>query len=538
MPSPMILSPQLAAASATESAFNPTSLVAIGIVVVSGVVVIFMWALAARKLQRMAREGAQLVEKARIEGTAKASALELEAERRVADRRASADKQIAQSLAETKESQERVSRREMSVEKRSEQLEQREGTLEKRAQSLQETEAKQKLVLEENQRTLEQTRQRLAEVSGLTQDQAREQFMQEIRDLSQRDAALLQHKIIEQAELKARENAREITLMAMQRYGGESATDATVRSVKIPSDDLKGRIIGREGRNIRTFERATGVDVLIDDTPGVIAISCFDRVRQAVAVEALQRLVADGRVHPARIEEVVEQSRHDIQERMMKAGNDAAVEAGVPGLHVKMIEMMGRLHYRTSYGQNVLRHSIEVAFLSQLIADQLGLDGTVARRAGFLHDIGKAMDHEIEGGHPAIGMDFAKRHNEKSEAVLNAIGGHHNDIPTTTPYTPIVTTADALSGARPGARRESMEHYVKRLEQLEHIAKLQQGVSEAYAIQAGREVRVIVDAKKSDDARCFVIAQEIAKQVEAEMTFPGEIKVTVLREHRSEAIAH
>ena len=538
MPSPMIFTPQLAAASATETAFNPTSLIAIGIVVVSGVVVISMWALAARKLQRMAREGAQLVEKARIEGTAKASALELEAERRVADRRATADKQIAQSLAETKDTQERVSRREISVEKRSEQLEQREGTLEKRAQSLQETEAKQKLVLEENQRTLEQTRQRLAEVSGLTQEQAREQFMQEVRDLSQRDAAQLQHKIIEQAELKARENAREITLMAMQRYGGESATDATVRSVKIPSDDLKGRIIGREGRNIRTFERATGVDVLIDDTPGVIAISCFDRVRQAVAVEALQRLVADGRVHPARIEEVVEQSRHDIHERMMKAGNDAAVEAGVPGLHVKMIEMMGRLHYRTSYGQNVLRHSIEVAFLSQLIADQLGLDGTVARRAGFLHDIGKAMDHEIEGGHPAIGLDFARRHGEKSEAVLNAIGGHHNDIPTTTPYTPIVTTADALSGARPGARRESMEHYVKRLEQLEHIAKLQQGVSEAYAIQAGREVRVIVDAKKSDDTRCFVIAQEIAKQVEAEMTFPGEIKVTVLREHRSEAIAH
>ena len=338
MPSPMILSPQLAAASATESAFNPTSLVAIGIAVVSGVVVISMWALAARKLQRMAREGAQLVEKARIEGTAKASALELEAERRVADRRASADKQIAQSLAETKESQERVSRREMSVEKRSEQLEQREGTLEKRAQSLQETEAKQKLVLEENQRTLEQTRQRLAEVSGLTQEQAREQFMQEVRDLSQRDAAQLQHKIIEQAELKARENAREITLMAMQRYGGESATDATVRSVKIPSDDLKGRIIGREGRNIRTFERATGVDVLIDDTPGVIAISCFDRVRQAVAVEALQRLVADGRVHPARIEEVVEQSRHDIHERMMKAGNDAAVEAGVPGLQRRSCE--------------------------------------------------------------------------------------------------------------------------------------------------------------------------------------------------------
>ena len=538
MPSPMIFTSPLATVAQTESPVNSSAIVSIAIVVISLAARVIMWWLGVRKLQRMRREGEQLIEKARIEGTAKASALELEAERRVADRRVSADKQIAQSLAETKEAQERVSRREISVDKRSEQLENREGAIEKRAQSLQENEAKQKLVIQETQDIREQTRQRLAEVSGLTQEQAREQFMQEVRDHSQRDAAQLQHKIIEEAELKARERAREITLMAMQRYGGESATDATVRSVKIPSDDLKGRIIGREGRNIRTFERATGVDVLIDDTPGVIAISCFDRVRQAVAVEALQRLVADGRVHPARIEEVVEQSRQEIHERMMKAGNEAAVEAGVPGLNVKIIEMMGRLHYRTSYGQNVLRHSIEVAFLSQLIADQLGLDGTVARRAGFLHDIGKAMDHEIEGGHPAIGMDFAKRHNEKSEAVLNAIGGHHNDIPTTTPYTPIVTTADALSGARPGARRESMEHYIKRLEQLEEIAHKQQGVSEAYAIQAGREVRVIVNAKQADDARCFIIAQEIAKQVEAEMTFPGEIKVTVLREHRADAIAH
>ncbi len=534
----MIFLPQLAAISATDSAFSPASMIAIAIVVVSAAVIIALWMLSGRKLQRMRREGEQLIESARIEATAKASALELEAERRANERRVAADKQIAQSLADTKDAQERVNRREISVEKRLEQLEQREDAIEKRSQALQETQAKQTLVLAENQRVLEQNLQRLSDLSGLTQEQALEQFMQEVRDASQRDAAVLQHKIIQDAELKARESAREITIMAMQRYGGESATDATVRSVKLPSDDLKGRIIGREGRNIRTFERATGVDVLIDDTPGVIAISCFDRVRQAVAVEALQRLVADGRVHPARIEEVVEQSRHDIHERMMKAGNDAAIEAGVPGLHVKIIEMMGRLHYRTSYGQNVLRHSIEVAFLSQLIANQLGLDGTVARRAGFLHDIGKAMDHEIEGGHPAIGMDFAKRHNEKNEAVLNAIGGHHNDIPTTTPYTPIVTTADALSGARPGARRESMEHYIKRLEQLEHIAKLQQGVAEAYAIQAGREVRVIVNAKQTDDARCFTIAQEIAKQVEAEMTFPGEIKVTVLREHRADAIAH
>jgi ribonuclease Y len=325
--------------------------------------------------------------------------------------------------------------------------------------------------------------------------------------------------------------------MAIQRYAGESASETTVRTVKIPSEDLKGRIIGREGRNIRAIERATGADILVDDTPGVIAVSCFDRVRQAIAAETLQRLVADGRVHPSRIEEVVSQVTRDVNERIAKDGQAAVLETNLRGLHPKVIETMGKLSFRTSYGQNVLRHSIEVAFLCQMIADELGLDGTLARRAGFLHDIGKAMDHEMEGGHPAIGLEFLRKHGEKSEAVLNAVGGHHGDIPATTPYTPIVTAADAISGARPGARRESMELYVKRLQQLEGIAKKHRFVDEAYAIQAGREVRVVVDAKKADDAYAFQIAQEIAKEVEKEMTFPGEIKVTVLRETRAEATA-
>jgi ribonuclease Y len=269
----------------------------------------------------------------------------------------------------------------------------------------------------------------------------------------------------------------------------------------------------------------------------VISVSCFDPIRRTIAAESLQRLVADGRVHPSRVEELVAQTKRDVNERIKKAGGDAIVEANIRGLHGKIVEAMGKLHFRTSYGQNVLRHSVEVAFLSQIIADQLGLDGQVARRAGFLHDIGKAMDHEIEGGHPAIGMEFAKKFGEKSEAVLNAIGGHHNDIPSTTPYTPIVMAADAISGARPGARRESMELYVKRLEQLESIARAFDPVDEAFAVQAGREVRVIVDARKADDDTTFAIAKEIAKRVEEEMTFPGEIKVTVLREIRAEAAA-
>jgi ribonuclease Y len=325
--------------------------------------------------------------------------------------------------------------------------------------------------------------------------------------------------------------------MAIQRYAAENVSESTVRTVKIPSDDMKGRVIGREGRNIRAIERATGADVLVDDTPGVISVSCFDPIRRTIAAESLQRLVADGRVHPSRIEELVSQTKRDVEECIKKAGNEAVVEADIRGLHSKIIETMGKLHYRTSYGQNVLQHSIEVAYLSQIIANQLGLDGQIARRAGFLHDIGKAMDHEIEGGHPAIGMEFAKKFGEHSEAVLNAIGGHHGDIDATSPYTPIVMAADAISGARPGARRESMELYVKRLEQLEAIALEFKPVVEAYAIQAGREVRVIVNAEEADDDTTFAIAGQIAKRVEEEMTFPGEIKVTVLREVRAEASA-
>ncbi len=328
-----------------------------------------------------------------------------------------------------------------------------------------------------------------------------------------------------------------VTLQAIQRFAAEHVADSTVRAVRIPSDDMKGRIIGREGRNIRTLERATGVDILVDDTPGVIAVSCFDPIRRAIAGESLQTLVADGRVHPARIEEVVNRVRKEMGERIIKYGQESVLEANIRGLHPKIVEAMGKLHFRTSYGQNVLRHTIEVAYLSQMIAEQLGLNGAIARRAGYLHDIGKAMDHEMEGGHPAIGMEFARKYGEKADEVLNAIGGHHGDIDATTPYTPIVRAADAISGARPGARRESMEMYIKRLEQLEAIAMEQGNVKEAHAIQAGREVRVIVDAKKADDAEAFSIARNIAKRVEEEMTFPGEIKVTVLREVRAEATA-
>jgi ribonucrease Y len=515
---------------------STTTWTIVSIIVAIGLPAIGLFLLG-RILAHARRESTRLLDSATAEAQTKARTIELEAERRAGERRAELDAKVSKALAEIQESQARTVRREEALERSMEQLRQREGRLDERDAALKDAERRATEEREGLARDRANLRDKLAEVSGMTPAQAREILLAEVRANAERDAALLTQKVLHEAESKAREQAREILLLSMQRYAGECASDSTVRSVKVPSEDLKGRVIGREGRNIRHFEKVTGVDVLIDDTPGVIAVSCFDRVRQAIAAEALQKLVNDGRIHPARIDEVVEQVRRDIQARIVQAGQEAAMEADVRGLHPKVIEMMGRLHFRTSYGQNVLRHSIEVAYLCQLIASQLGLDGATARRAGFLHDIGKAMDHEVEGGHPAIGLDFVKRHGETSEAVLNAIGGHHGDIPCTTPFTPIVTSADALSGARPGARRESMEHYIKRLEQLESIAMEQPGVQEAFAIQAGREVRVIVDANKADDARCFTIAQEVAKRVEAEMTFPGEIKVTVLREMRAEATA-
>ncbi len=488
-------------------------------------------------LRQAKRTAEQEIKQAQIEAEGIRQKAELESEKKSNQRRAALDKEVGDSRKEIRQTQQRLAEREDRLDKKLESLTDRGDSLDKRDQKLKQREqAVESLKTEADQRLVE-IKSRLQTISGLSEEDARNQYLEEIRHDSAHEGAVLHKKIIEDAETEARTRSREITLMAIQRYAAEHVADTTIRSVKIPSDDMKGRIIGREGRNIRALEKATGVDILVDDTPGVISVSCFDPIRRAIAGEALSKLVADGRVHPSRIEEIVEGVRHNMQERIIKFGNEAIMEANIRGLHPKIVEAMGKMHYRTSYGQNVLRHSMEVAYLSQIIADQLGLDGNIARRCGFLHDIGKAMDHEIEGGHPAIGMDFCRKFGETSDTVLNAVGGHHGDIDATTPYTPIVMAADAVSGARPGARRESLELYIKRLEQLEGLATEHKQVTEAYAIQAGREVRVIVDAKKADDADAFTIAQAIAKKVEEEMTFPGEIKVTVLREIRAEALA-
>jgi len=493
--------------------------------------------LGSKRLADAKAEGERIRGQARDEGETIREKAKVEAEKLALDRKSEFEREAEGARSELRERDRRLTKREDQFDRKEQSLDDRESKLNERTESLDARTTKLGERESEVESLIEQQTEKLQRVADLSPEAARELLLERVEEKCRGEASKLTRKIIEEAEEGARERANEITLQAIQRYASETTSESTVRTVEIPSDDMKGRIIGREGRNIRAIEKATGADIIVDDTPGVIVVSCFDKVRQAVAVEGLNRLIADGRLHPTRIEEVIEKVRGEIEERVIKSGKEAALEVKLKGFHPKVIEAMGKMSYRTSYGQNVLRHSVEVAFLSQIIAEQLGLDGRLARRCGFLHDIGKAMDHEMEGGHPKIGMDFARQYGEKEEAVLNAIGGHHADIPATTWYTPIVMAADAVSSARPGARRESMERYVQRLNELQDIAMSQPGVIEAYAIQAGREVRVMIDADRVSDDEAYLIAHNIAKRVADEMTFPGEIRVTVLRETRAIEVA-
>ena len=466
-------------------------------------------------------EAEELLKKAQLDG--KAEYLKLKEQ---------AEKESATLRNEMKVTEQRLINREDTLDRKLDTLAMKEKNLENTERSLMDkkknVEAKEKQLDE----TLTQQKDNLLRITNMSMEEARQVLLGRLENEVRHDAALMVQRVEEQAKEEAKAKSVNIMLSAMQRYAAEVTSEGTTKSVQIPSDDMKGRIIGREGRNIRAFEQATGVDVIIDDTPGVITVNCFDPVRREVAKLTMEKLIADGRIHPARIEEIVDLTQKEIENNIRQMGRKVVLECNIPGLHPKIVEMLGRLHYRTSYGQNVLRHSVEVAFLAQMIADELKLDGALARRAGLLHDIGKAMDHDQEGGHPALGMEFCRKFSE-SEAVLNAIGAHHSDIPATTPYTPIIMAGDAISGARPGARRETLERYIKRLQELEGIATSFQGVRQAFAIQAGREVRVIVDPERMDDASAALTAREIAKRIQNEMTYPGEIKVTVLREVRA-----
>lgn len=381
-------------------------------------------------------------------------------------------------------------------------------------------------------RMISDEQEQLFRISGLSAQDARELLLQRMERQMKDEAGALLLKF--EADLRDRQDvlSREILGMAIQRVASQQTSEMTVSTVDIPSDEMKGRIIGREGRNIRAFEKIAGVDVIVDDTPGVVVVSAFDKVRREVARLSLIKLIEDGRIHPTRIEEIVNETQTEMDAFIRRTGQEACHEAGVVGLHEKLVDLMGRLHFRTSYSQNVLRHSIEVAHITGLLAEQLGLDGDVARRCGFLHDIGKAADHEMEGGHPAVGAELLKRYGE-GEEVVHAAGGHHDDIRPEFIYTVLVAAADAASASRPGARRENLEKYIKRLEELEAVACGFPGVDQAFAVQAGREIRVIVDSGRINDREAAKMARDIAKGIEDTLTYPGEVKVVVLRETKA-----
>jgi ribonuclease Y len=381
-------------------------------------------------------------------------------------------------------------------------------------------------------RLLHEQTQRLERIAGMNADEARAQLIASIESEARAEASRLVAEVRDAAQRNAEREARKIVTLAIQRYAGDQVSESSVSVVHLPSDDMKGRIIGREGRNIRSFETITGVDVIIDDTPEAVILSGFDPVRREVARLALERLVADGRIHPARIEEVVVKVRAEVEGKIRELGELACLEASVHGIHADLQQLLGRLHYRTSYGQNILRHSVEVAHLSGMMAAEIGMDEKLARRGGLLHDIGKAIDHDQEGTHPALGMEVAARYGEP-QPVLEAIGYHHDDYAGGSLWPVLVSAADAISGARPGARRESLEVYIKRLEALEKIAGQFPGVEKSYAIQAGREIRIMVEHQRVDDARAHGLAGEIARRIEKELEYPGQIRVTVIRETRA-----
>jgi ribonuclease Y len=477
-------------------------------------------------------EAERLVADARSKAQELIRAAEVEAKATFLKQQEEFDHQTSATRNEIREAEKRLDKREDQLERQVDMLRIKERNTEKAEAKIRESLERTEKKAEEVEELLVKQRNDLLRLSQLSMEEARKQLFSKLEQELEQECAEIIARQITEAQEEGEARSREIVVTAIQRYAAPHTAESTVGTIDIPSDEMKGRVIGREGRNIRAFEKATGVDIIVDDTPGVIEVSCFDPVRKEIATQAMNRLLRDGRIHPTRIEEVVEEVRDGVEKQIVELGKKAAMEANVQGLNKKLIILLGRLAFRTSYGQNVLRHSIEVAYLCQVMADELGLNGTLGRRCGLLHDIGKAMDRDVEGGHPAIGEDICRKFNERPE-VLNAIAGHHGDVPSTSPYTPLVSAADAISAARPGSRRESLERYIKRLQQLEGIATDFKGVEQAYAIQAGREIRVIVDARDVNDANAMRIARDIAKRIEAEMTYPGEVKVTVLREVRA-----
>jgi ribonuclease Y len=443
-----------------------------------------------------------------------------------------ADREIKDRKREVVEEEKKLIQKLDQIERKIDLLDKRELELLKKEQNfvkLEETIGRRR---KEVDALVEEQRNKLENISGITRDDAKKMLVESIESEARMEAAKSVIRIENEMKIKADRKAKDILGLAISRYAGDYVAEKTVSVVALPSEEMKGRIIGREGRNIRAIEAATGIDIIIDDTPEAVILSGFNPVRREVARQALERLISDGRIHPARIEEVVEKVSEELDVAIREAGEQATFDVGAHGVNVELIKLLGRLKYRTSYGQNVLQHSLEVAFLCGVMASELGVNVKQAKRAGLLHDIGKAVDHEIEGSHASIGADLAKKYGESAEMV-HAIAAHHEDVPPKGLLDVLVQSADALSGARPGARKEMLESYVKRLEDLEKIANSFNGVEKSYAIQAGREIRIIVDSTHVTDAESTLLTKDIVKKIEEELTYPGQIKVTVIRETRS-----
>lgn len=481
------------------------------------------------KMQSARAEADQVVAEARRAAeTLKKEAL-LEAKEQIIQSKQAAEAEEVQRKKEIRSLENRVMQREESLDRRNDALDKREHQLSSQQGQLD----KRSLELEE---LYERQTDELERISELTREDAHAELLEKVRGEVTHEAATIIRESEQKVKAECHKTAQEIISLAIQRCASDHTAEVTVTSVHIPSDDLKGRIIGREGRNIRTFEQISGVNLVIDDTPETVVLSCFDPVRRETARVALENLIADGRIHPARIEEMYRKASDLVQERVREAGEQAAFDMGIHDLHPELVKTLGALRYRTSFGQNVLRHSIEVAELCSIMAAELGIDVVTAKRAGLLHDLGKAIDHEVEGPHAVIGAELARRYGEKP-AIVHAIEAHHADTDPNTVLDVLVQAGDAISASRPGARRESAENYIKRLEQLEEIANSYDGVERTYAMQAGREVHVMVQPDKISDADSTVLAHDIAQQIEEKMQYPGQVRVVVIRESRAVDIA-
>ncbi len=469
-------------------------------------------------------QASKIVAEAEKEAEAKKKEALVEAKEEILKTKNEHEREIKERRNELSRLERRVQTKEESLEKKLDQLEKKDETLNRK---IKESEEKQVQIEEIKESLLK----KLEEISALTAEEAKAELVSRIEDEAKHEAAIRLTEIEERLKEDADSKAKNIISLAIQRCAADHVAETTVSVVNLPNDDMKGRIIGREGRNIRTIETLTGVDLIIDDTPEAITLSGFDPVRREIARLSLEKLIADGRIHPARIEEMVEKSRKEVENEIKKAGEKATFETGIHGINFELVKLLGRLKYRTSYGQNVLKHSIEVAFLSAMIADELGVDSTLAKRAGLLHDIGKALTQEVEGSHVQIGVEYAKKYRENKE-VLHAIEAHHGDVEPHTIVAMIVQAADAISAARPGARREDLENYIKRLKKLEEIADSFDGVDKSYAIQAGREIRIMVKPEKVNDEQMTLISREIVKKIEDSLDYPGQIKVHLIRESR------